>query len=167
MDTRSFIKQLMAIPFLPGPLINPTANFLQVPSIEHSEMLKLEKLKQYFKKRWLTRITPEELSVYELNFATNNAAESYHSKLKSIVKTCHPRIWTFMSILNEVIADTDNDIGRLRQGREISRPRKRKDVKNDSHRLECKQKLKDGIYNPWQYLKSMSNSIGNLRIMTS
>ena len=42
-----------------------------------------------------------------------------------------------MSILNEVIADTDNDIGRLRQGREISRPRKKKDVKNDDYRLHA------------------------------
>ena len=63
MDTRSFIKQLMAIPFLPGPLINPTANFLQVPSIEHSEMLKLEKLKQYFKEMANPNYTRRTISV--------------------------------------------------------------------------------------------------------
>ena len=91
----------------------------------------------------MAHISPEELSIYELNKSTNNAAESYHSKLKSIVKTCHPRIWTFMSILNEVIADMDNDIGRLRQGREITRPRRKKYVTNEDLRLECKRKLQD------------------------
>ena len=35
-DTRSFIKQLMTVPFMPGPLINPTGRFLQIPIIEHS-----------------------------------------------------------------------------------------------------------------------------------
>ena len=31
---------------------------------------------------------------------TNNAAESYHAKLKSIIKTPHPRIWNFPTTLN-------------------------------------------------------------------
>ena len=62
----------------------------------------------------------------------------------------------------EVIADMDNDIGHLRQGREITRPRRKKDVTNEDLRLECKRKLQDGIYNPWQFLKSISNTIGNI-----
>lgn len=64
-NVKSFIKQLMAIPFLLGPLINPTANFLQMPNSEHSEMENLENW-NYFKNRWLTRISPEELSIHEL-----------------------------------------------------------------------------------------------------
>ena len=65
-----------------------------------------------------------EPSVYNLDISTNNAAESYHSKLKSLARTCHPRVWTFMARLNQIIQDTDNDIGRLQLGLEISRPRK-------------------------------------------
>ena len=72
----------------------------------------------------LSQISPEELSIYDLNIASNNAGESYRFKLRSIFKTYHQRIWTFMSILNEIIADMYYDIGRL----EISRPRKKKDV---------------------------------------
>ena len=88
-------------------------------------MIKLQKLKKYFKKRWLSQIEPGELSVYNLDISTNNAAGSYHSKLMSLVRTCHPRVWTFMATQNQIIQDTDNDIGRLQLALEISRPRKK------------------------------------------
>ena len=42
-----FIRQLMAIPFLPTPLITPTYSFLQLPTLESPEIIKLEKLKKY------------------------------------------------------------------------------------------------------------------------
>ena len=124
--------------------------------------MKLQKLKEYFKNRWLSQIQPAELSFYNLDISTNNAAESYHSKLKSLVRTCHPRIWTFMATLNQIIQDTDNDIGRLQQALEISRPRKKKDVQNFERRSIIKQKLRDGEYNPWEYLKAISHTIGRM-----
>ena len=111
----------------------------------------------------MTQIEPAELSVYNLNISTNNAAESYHPKLKSLVRTCHPRIWTFMATLNQIIQDTDNDIGRLQQALEISRPRKKKDVQNFERRSIIKQKLRDGEYNPWEYLKAISHTIGRIK----
>ena len=76
-DIECYIKQLMAIPYLPSSLINPTYTCLQMPSLDTSDpnMIKLQKLKKYFKKRWLSQIEPGELSVYNLNIATNNAAE--------------------------------------------------------------------------------------------
>ena len=48
-----YIKQLMAIPFLPSSLINPSFGFLQIPTLEQTDMVKLETLKKYFQKRWL------------------------------------------------------------------------------------------------------------------
>ena len=126
-------------------------SFLQLPTLESPEMIKLEKLKKYFQKRWLTQITPEELSIFDINITTNNVAESYHSKLKYIIKISHPRIWCFMKTLNEIIQDTDNEIGRLRQGREINRPRKKKHMKNDENRSIFKRKLTDGQYSPFFY----------------
>lgn len=151
----------MAIPYLPSSLINPTYTCLQMPSLDTSDlnMIKLQKLKKYFKKRWLSQIEPGELSVYSLNIATNNAAESYHSKIKSLVRTCHPRIWTFIATLNYIIQDTD-DIGRLQRGLEISRPRKKRDLQNFELRRIIKRKLSDGEFNPWQYLKAISHTIG-------
>ena len=153
----------MAMPFLPASLITPTYNFLQLPTLENPEMIKLEKLKKYFQKRWLTQITPEELSIFNINISTNNAAESYHSKIKSIIKIGHPRIWSFMKTLNEIIQDTDNEIGRLRQGREISRPIKKKHIKNDEHGSLFKQRLTDGLYSPWEFLQAIGNTIGNFK----
>ena len=88
-------------------------------------MRNMEKLRKYYKKRWIDNITPDELSINHLNISTNNAAESYHSKLKSILKTHRQRIWTSMTAINNTIEDVDNDIGGLRLGREICRPRKR------------------------------------------
>ena len=76
---------------------------MQMSLLEIPEVIKLEKLNKYFKKRWLNQISPEELSIFDLNISTNNSAESYHSKLKEIVKTSHPRIWTFITTLNGII----------------------------------------------------------------
>ena len=93
----------MAIPFLPEALIYPTASLLQIPTVHHSERSKLEKLQVYLNRRWLRQVTPQELSIYDLTIATNNAAESYHSKIKSIVKTYHPRIWSFLESISHII----------------------------------------------------------------
>ena len=67
-----------------------------------------------------------------------------------------------MATLNQVIQDTDNDIGRLQLGLEISRPRKKKNVQNFERRRIIRQKLSDGEYNPWEYLKAISHTIGRI-----
>ena len=90
-QTAEYTKQTMAIPFLSASLIKPTFNSFQIPELENSEMLKLGKLNRYCKKHWLNKF-PKELSIYDINISTNNGAESYHSRLKSIVRTVHPRI---------------------------------------------------------------------------
>ena len=102
VQIQTYIKQLMAIPFLPASLITPTYSCLQLPMVNDEEKNKLEKLQKYYK-HWIRQITPAELTINEINFATNNAAESYHSKLKSIIRNTHPRIWTFMASLNNII----------------------------------------------------------------
>ena len=162
-DVTAYIKRLMTIPFLPAPLIIPTFNLLLLPNIKNTEKIKLEKLKKYIEKHWMRQITPQELSIHEINIATNSGAESYHSKLKSIIRTSHPRIWTFFESLNEVIKDTDNDIECLHMGREISRPRKKKYIYNDERRSVCKQKLSCGDYNPMEFLDAISHTIGNIK----
>ena len=152
----------MTILFLPASLISPTYSCIELPEIEPSELSKLKKLQQYYKKHWITKITPEELSINELNISTNNAAESYHSKLKSIIRTCHPRIWTFMSALNNVIQDTDNDIGRLRLGKDISRARKKAHLRNDDLRRTYKEKLRSGLLDPLEFIHKISHTIGKI-----
>ena len=129
--------------------------------MENLDTQNLKKLKQYFRRRWLNQVTVEELSIFDLTITTNNGAESYHSKLKSIIHTSHPRIWTFLSTLNQIIQDTDNDIGRLCLGLEISRSHKKKNVRN--FELDgAEQKFSDGQLNPWEFLKAISHTIGSL-----
>ena len=43
-----------------------------------------------------------------------------------------------MPTLNDIMRETGNDIGSLKLGREISRPRKKADIKNDKQRSTCK-----------------------------
>ena len=159
-ETAKFIRNLMAIPFLPASLIRATYAFLQVQDLTNLESGKLEQIRKYFKKRWITQIDPEELSIYEAGITTNNAAESYHAKLKSIIKTPHPRIWNFLTTLNNIIEDTDNEIGRLILDQSISRPRKSKHVLKDQQREIIKERFRTGELTPWQYLNAMSNTIG-------
>ena len=125
-------------------------------------MRNMEKLRKYYKKRWIDHITPDELSINHLNISTNNAAESYHSKLKSILKTHRPRIWTSMTAINNTIEDVDNDIGRLRLGREICRPRKKVFVKTEEQRRTCKEKLREGLVNPSEFVNAISHTIGKI-----
>ena len=93
----------MAILFLPALPIAPTFTLIEVPVLPNEDMQRLEKLKKYFKKRWLNQISHEELSIHEINVSTNSGAESYHSKIKSKMGCNHPRIWTFITKLNNII----------------------------------------------------------------
>ena len=67
----------------------------------------------------------------------------------------------FYGVLNNIIQDVDNDVGRLCQGREISRPQKKKNLMQFKRRCTIKQKLSDGDYDPWQFLEAISHAIGN------
>ena len=72
-ECASFVKKIMAIPFLPAKLILPTNTLLQIPTLQQSQMTKLEVFLNYFILQWLTNIGPEELSFFNLNNVTNNA----------------------------------------------------------------------------------------------
>ena len=64
-----------------------------------------------------------------------------------------------MRVLNKIIQDVDNDVGRLCQGREISWPQKKKNLMNFERRRTFKQRLSDGDYDPWQFLEEISHTI--------
>ena len=169
-EIATYIRNLMTIPFLPASLILSTFTFLESPTtLPVAEEIKVEKLKKYFKKRWLGYISPEELSIFEAHCSTNNGTESYHSKLKGRVKCGHPRIWNFMTILNENIMDTDNEIGRLCSGNDISRTRKRINHLNliVKRRAECKLKLTEGSYTPRKYLNAITHTIGKVNAVNT
>ena len=160
-DLAQYIRQLMALPFLPSSIIRQTYALLKRPEFLLNESFKLNKLLKYFKKRWLNQIDSEELSTYNSDVTTNNGAESYHAKLKAIIKTAHPRIWTFVSILNHIIEDTNNELGRLQRGKVITRPRKRINILKEERRKFYKEMLQSSVYTPLQYLHSMAHTVGS------
>ena len=82
-------------------------------------VFQIEKFKRYYKQQWLTRIGPSQLSVFTSKSTTNNGAESYHAKIGNIFKCNHPNIWVFCDTLNNIIIDTDAEIGRLTNSLDI------------------------------------------------
>ena len=80
------------------------------------------------RRQWINNTPSEELSVYSFQQTTNNGAEIYHGKLKKDIVVSHPRIWSFIEILNNTIYDTDLDIERLSNGIDITRNRKLIDI---------------------------------------
>ena len=96
----------------------------------------------------MAKIGPEELSIFNLDNVTNNAAESYHGKLKSIIKSSHPRIWNFMTVINDIIADYDNEMVLIRQGREITRSSKKKNMTNSERQSDAKKNYYVGVTLP-------------------
>ena len=72
---------------------------------------------------------------------TNNGSESYHGRLKPLIKCCKPRIWNFLDTLNEIIIDTDNELARIKEGLEITRKRKKINIDNEERCSKCKENL--------------------------
>ena len=89
--------------------------------------------------------------------ATNNGAENYHGRLKSLIKCSKPRIWNFLDTLNEIILDTNNEIARLKEGLRITRERKKKNVQNDQRRQKYNGYLVEGKYTAWNTKCSISS----------
>ena len=68
------------------------------------------------------------------------------------------------TILNEIIMDTDNEIGRLCSGNDISRTTKRINKLIAKHRAECKHKLTEGSYT---YLNAITHTIGKVNALNT
>ena len=84
-----FIRQLMAVPFLPAPIIAPTFSLIEVPVLPNEDMPRLEKLKNYLGNAGLIKYRLRNSPFMKL-MITNNGVESYHSKLKSRMRCKHP-----------------------------------------------------------------------------
>ena len=130
-----FVRQIMANPFLPCDLLHSTYSCLQLPMLPHNEKCKLN---AFFKEYWLTQVTPSELSIW--------------SRKLSCETEMLIRIYLyFMNIMNDLLANYDKDISRLRHGNEITRSQIKHVRINIEYRQECKQKLMIGTYTPREF----------------
>ena len=154
----------MALPFLPSDTIQSVFVEITVPgpNLTENQFVNFAKLKRYIQRRWINQVSSEELSIWNHGNLTNNGAESYHGRLKSIIKCNHPRIWNFLETLNEIIPDTDNELARLKSGLPITRPRKKKSLVNEEYRRKCNEKLLEGLFSPLEFLKAISSTVGSL-----
>ena len=76
---------------------------------DHSQA-NITAFKTYIIEYWIRKVTPQRISVFDFSHGTNNGAESYHSKLKTIVRQHKPNIYTFLTHLNNLITDTTKGI---------------------------------------------------------
>ncbi len=150
----------MSLPHLPSEQILPTATLLLQSSIDVTQAVenKIKQLKKYVKRFWLQKVGSEKMSVFQFENVTNNSAESFHSRLKSIIKVHSPNFWSFLLHLTSFIKDTEKEIERAENGLAISRPRKAKFAKNFQRRQESKAKLLVGTYSPIQFLSAVSHT---------
>ena len=123
-------------------------------------------MKHYIKRQWIDKVPSGELSIWDQEMATNNGAENYHGRLKSIIKTSKPRIWNFLDTLNNIISDTDNELERIQRGLTITRAQKSTSKLNQQHRHKCRERFIDGVYTPIEYLKAISCTVGSLSGVT-
>ena len=159
----TFLRHIMALPFLPPDTIQPVFNEITVPGLNltDQQFVNFAKLKRYIQRRWINRVSSQELSIWNHRISTNNGAESYHGRLKSIITCNQPRIWNFLETLSVSILDTDNKLARLKNGLPITRPKKKNCLLNEVYRRKFKDKLIEGAFSPLEYIKDISKTVGS------
>ena len=161
---KNFLKSIMNLPLLPSEHIEHTFDYLTSTFVSFtlSENIQIEKFKRYYKHQWLTRIGPSQLSVFKSKVTTNNGAESYHAKINKNFKSNHPNIWVFCETLNNIIVDTDAEIGRLNNSLEIFRSKKKDQIKKDELREICRENLVNGTYTPIEFITALHTTLDSV-----
>ena len=161
---KNFLKSIMNLPLLPSEHIEHTFEYLTSTFVSFtlSENIQIEKFKRYYKHQWLTRIGSSQLSVFKSKVTTNNGAESYHAKINKNFKSNHPNIWVFCETLNNIIVDTDAEIGRLNNSLEISRSQKKDQIKKDELREICRENLVNGTYTPIEFITALHTTLDSV-----
>ncbi len=157
---KKYVKEVMSLPYLPSEHITTTMEslFLQQLELSDHENMQNRKFQKYVKKYWIRTISPEKLSVFHLSRGTNNDHESFHSRLKSRIKTKQPNAWVFLSELNELMEDVALDIERCSKGMQITRPRKKTVLNNISRRNALKGRLARNEISPLRYISAIAHT---------
>ena len=166
---QSFVRHNMALPFLPPDTIQPV--FVEITvlglNLTDNQLVNFAKLKRFIQRRWINQVSNEELSIWNDGNSTNIGAESYHGRLKSIMKCNHPRIWNFLEILNEIIPDIDNELSKLNNGLPITRPKEKTGLPKEKYRRKCKEKLIESIFSPLEFLKEISKTVVSIEELST
>ena len=99
-DVKSFIRQLLALPFLPATDIVPTFETLLQKDIIQQQS-NLETPSNYMTRTWMDTCYPISMRyVHGQRTRTNNHLEGWHSKVNKAVGRHHPSIYTLLRYLN-------------------------------------------------------------------
>ncbi len=160
-EFRLLVKRTMAVPFLPPFHMRVLVNHIFAHDCQVSEPIqrRISQLKTYVTRFWLGKVSAQNLSIYRFQHATNNNCEAFHSRLKSLIRTHRPAIWTYQGHLNTVIKDTELEVRRIDEGLQLTRARKKIFQTTAARRVLNKQKLASGAYSPLHYLDAMAHTL--------
>ena len=159
---KKWIKKIMSLVLLPAEHIVPTFETLLLQTFDFNvtDTALLVRFKKYLKSYWLkyAKKDPKMLSVFGRDSATNNGAESFHSKLKRRMPKGNTPAWTFVQKLGDVLDDSYNDFLRMKMhgSDKVYRERRKETVKNIAHRRDMEQKLLLGECSPIEFLEAVS-----------
>ena len=158
---KRWAKQVMAIVLLPPDMILAAfdrllaVDFPHLPARDRANILEFKK---YLRKTWMNQFTPEVLSVFGKENATNNGAESFHRLLKEDIKKHRPNHWTFVIKLAKILKDKENDFKRLliHDEGQVYRERRTHVITALQVRRDAEAKLMSNELTPEQFLLAMS-----------
>ncbi|XP_063237468.1 uncharacterized protein LOC134539398 [Bacillus rossius redtenbacheri] len=131
-DMKRAIKMLMALAHLPATRGAPHDDAVPAYDIAdgleailifiHEKNLeeKLANLIEYFQNYWMARVTPRCFSVFNLPRRTNNALESFHALVLSIMGP-HANVWKFLVHLSDLSNMYFSEFKALVEGKTIRR----------------------------------------------
>ena len=158
---KKWCRMIMAAPLLPANQIHDVLNELLEKEFNFgNDDVLVNRFKRYVQRQWMERTSPETLSVYGQDSATNNGCESFHCRLKADIKVHCPNPWTFIVHLNEIMKFRAVEYRRLVRFSpdEIIRNRKPEHVRNIKLRRDSEAKLESGEITNLQFLAIVSHT---------
>lgn len=154
---RKCIRLLMCLPLLPSTDMMEGLEDIRtqcVSTVEAAVQPAVSTLAVYVDKQWMSKRTigPQRLSVVGHMDRSNNGVESFHSALRRRIQVAHPNLFTFIKHLQAVSIDTVSDTTRLRNGRQIRRPKKKTYQSNDKHIRQCTERYAAGTLTRFEFL---------------
>ena len=103
MALREYLREVMALPNLPGTHIAPAFQELKdrCPAAQTAD--RLQQFLQYVEKTWITSTSrpPSSWSTYKRSVRTNNDCEGWHTRLNKRVKQDHINMYLLVERLHE------------------------------------------------------------------
>lgn len=108
----------MVLPLLPNNFLEVGRQAVRGTMLNDIDGLLLNNIQsfcQYLNRQWMD----ENISVYGQQHRTNNAVESFHSRLSKVMGRQHPNIWVFITNLQKMEHTMAMDFTRVRRGEEL------------------------------------------------